>query len=699
MSATASESFEPLPAKLLARFEPLEVLGQGASGLVLRAREHGLDREVVLKLLRTQVLSSTRARERFLQEAQVLAGLSHPNLVQLLDYGLLDRGAYMVFPDEGGRSLDHVLGTQGTLGQGPLRELLDQMLAGLECLHGAGWVHRDVKPANILRCDDGTYRLLDLGLVRDLEGGAGLTATGSIVGTPAFMAPQQVAGAEPDATDDLYALGLVAYVAASGSNPMRGASMHETMRRQCEERPPPLASVAPDMPSDLTELIDSMVRKGRGKRPPSAASARTRLESPARHRAAPRRQARLRRPLLRGVLTLAVGVALAWVVAHPLSAPPPTQAPDPILAPRSPPWLEALGEEIRDLEPRADLAPQEWAKVRAGLSSLDAFLRWHDAGGGAEALGPAGRSRARDLDSDLGSLGYPRVLSPFLDLRPVPARPPPDSRIDYPRRRNGSPPHASTPWATSALATYHAGIADRIELGERLRAGFREGFPETLSASTRAGLMGISLLADWHLDIDRFPGLVAPRLRRDPVVRTEVLAWIGPGQRRTRDLVAVAAQAVRREGDAAAWVAGDLFAWLEHLRVFHLASSWHGPVGDLTGVLPRTPSEHLVHASVMLSVLRIRSDFGDKDPGAWATLGQHLRRALAGVGSPEADAWRWVGALECLTEAREHVEEEGVVLGRVLPATHPHDQDWWRRVVLRLSAQARVVASQVAAGS
>lgn len=269
-----------IPPGLRARFSVRDRLGGGATGDVLLADDAALGRTVVLKLVRLDGVAEGRLdelAERVLQEARILAGLRHPHIVTLLDFGRSGNTLYLVYPDGAGRDLMSVAPSRGRWSAEAVRRLLDEVLDALELLHEHDVVHRDLKPANVLQLADGRYQLIDLGLAKDMVRGQDLTATDSFLGTPLFASPEQVTGEDPDPRDDLYSLGVLAYQLLAGRNPFAADSLQEVLRRQLGYMPPPLHETSSLIPESLSRFVAELMAKDREDRPATAAAARARL--------------------------------------------------------------------------------------------------------------------------------------------------------------------------------------------------------------------------------------------------------------------------------------------------------------------------------------------------------------------------------------------------------------------------------------
>ena len=211
-------------------YEVEAVLGTGGMGVVFKARHVRLNRVVALKMALAGAYAGARERERFQREAESIAALRHPNVVQIHDVGDSHGKPYFTMEYvEGGSLAEKLAGTPL-----PVRNaaaLLANLAAAVHAAHASGIVHRDLKPANILLAADGTPKISDFGLARRLGGEAGLTRTGTALGTPSYMAPEQAKGTTgavgPSA--DVYALGAILYELLTGRPPFRAESPLDTL--------------------------------------------------------------------------------------------------------------------------------------------------------------------------------------------------------------------------------------------------------------------------------------------------------------------------------------------------------------------------------------------------------------------------------------------------------------------------------------
>ncbi|ONK12262.1 TerD family protein [Streptomyces sp. MP131-18] len=263
-------------------------LGAGGSGTVWEALDLRLERQVAVKLVSTITVGrDPRARERFEREAKLLAGLSSPFIVTVHDVGEArfdgesDSVLYLVMERLHGRSLDQMLAEDRALP--PLAEVArwgEHVCRALAVAHGSGVVHRDLKPANVMVGPDGLARVLDFGIAAVLAEStdhARLTSTGVVVGTPAYMSPEQIEGTAVGLASDLYSAGCVLYALATGRPPFHGGSLYQLLRQQMESAPEVPSVLRPGLPPGWDELILAMLAKRPGDRPGSAAEVADRL--------------------------------------------------------------------------------------------------------------------------------------------------------------------------------------------------------------------------------------------------------------------------------------------------------------------------------------------------------------------------------------------------------------------------------------
>ena len=258
------------PTTLGGRYELLEVVGRGGMGEVWAARDLRLGRKVAVKLLSPSVASEAGVRERFDEEARSAARLSHPNVVLVFDSGEHDGTPYLVMELLPGRTLaDEV--ALGPLEPERVRRMGLGVLGALGASHGAGILHRDIKPGNVLLAADDTVKLGDFGIAKSTEG-LHLTSAGMIVGTAAYLAPERVAGQPATPQSDLYAVGVVLYEALSGRKPFQGDTPIGLMLAVEAHEPIPLAEARPGLDSSLAATVERAMAKDPAARFSSAAA-------------------------------------------------------------------------------------------------------------------------------------------------------------------------------------------------------------------------------------------------------------------------------------------------------------------------------------------------------------------------------------------------------------------------------------------
>jgi beta-lactam-binding protein with PASTA domain len=260
------------PEIIAGRYKVAARIGAGGMGEVFRARDTTLRRMVAVKVLPAALASRPGFVERFRAEAQATARVSHPNVVQVYDWGS-DAGSYfMVMEYVRGRTLREILAAQERLAPVQAAAVADQLLAALEAAHASGLVHRDVKPENILVTLAGEVKVTDFGIAHIAEGGA---SSGDLVGTAAYAAPEQIRGEAVDGRTDLYAAGCVLYELLCGAPPFEGNPAHVLQEHLSTDVPPPSLE-APEA-SALDGVVTGATRRDPAQRYPSATAMRAAL--------------------------------------------------------------------------------------------------------------------------------------------------------------------------------------------------------------------------------------------------------------------------------------------------------------------------------------------------------------------------------------------------------------------------------------
>jgi serine/threonine protein kinase len=274
-SPTLGEDEAPAPGPALpavAGYEIVEVIGHGGMGVVYKARQLGLNRIVALKMVLAGASASPSSLARFRAEAEAVAQLAHPNIVQIYEIGEQNGCPFLALEYVSGGSLAQQL--DGTpVAPRQAAELVLALARAIEHAHERGIVHRDVKPANVLLLADGTPKVTDFGLAKRVGGSDVHTQTGAILGSPVYMSPEQAAGAldKIGPATDIYALGVILYELLTGRPPFRGASLIETIEQVREHEPAPPRTLQPRIPRDLEIICLKCLEKSPLRRYESAA--------------------------------------------------------------------------------------------------------------------------------------------------------------------------------------------------------------------------------------------------------------------------------------------------------------------------------------------------------------------------------------------------------------------------------------------
>ena len=238
------------------RYELDRRLGTGGMATVQLAFDTRLERNVAVKLLAEHLADDASFVSRFRREALAAARLVHPNVVQVFDFGLDEatHRNFIVMEYVDGQSCAEILRERGTLPPDEAVEILAQSCRGLDYAHRHGVVHRDVKPGNLMRSRDGMVKLADFGIAKAAEQ-SDITKVGSVLGTAAYLAPEQARGESAGPASDMYALGVVAYQLLAGRLPYDAASLTDLARLQDAGPPPRLDEVSPDIPPTLAATV------------------------------------------------------------------------------------------------------------------------------------------------------------------------------------------------------------------------------------------------------------------------------------------------------------------------------------------------------------------------------------------------------------------------------------------------------------
>ena len=240
----------------IGRYRVDGLLGTGAMGEVYRAYDPVIDRPVAIKVVRPELISGSASQQwlqRFRREARAAGRRFHPNIVAILDFGEDDGVPFLAMEYVEGRSLDAVLKASGPLRPGPSAAIITQVLAALGFAHESGIVHRDVKPSNIMVLDDGNVKVADFGIARIDT--SEFTIVGDLLGTPAYMSPEQLSGAPVDKRADLFAAGVIFFEMLTGVKPFRGKSLTEIMSYMEKRGPEDIRTLNPGVPDAVKRVL------------------------------------------------------------------------------------------------------------------------------------------------------------------------------------------------------------------------------------------------------------------------------------------------------------------------------------------------------------------------------------------------------------------------------------------------------------
>ncbi len=249
-----------LQGRTIGQYQILEEIGRGGMAIVYRAFQPSLNRHVAVKVLPRQFSFDGEFVERFHREAKAAASLRHPNIVVIYDVGQQDDVHYIAMELLEGPTLKDLIQQQGSLPPERVVHIVRQAASALDYAHRQGFVHRDVKPANIFVGSDDHTTLADFGIAKAASG-TQLTRSGVLMGTPEYMSPEQAQGLDIDHRTDVYALAIAAYQMLSGRVPFGGTTPHAVLYQQIHEPPPPIRTLRPDLSPGLEGVLDKSLAK------------------------------------------------------------------------------------------------------------------------------------------------------------------------------------------------------------------------------------------------------------------------------------------------------------------------------------------------------------------------------------------------------------------------------------------------------
>ncbi len=343
----------------LGSYRVLQVLGSGGMGVVYLAEDTRLQRLVALKVLRSNLAEDVPSRQRFLQEARAIAAIASDHIVPIYEVNE-DRGLpFLAMPVLRGETLAARLAREGRLPADEVGRIGREVAQGLSAAHRRGLVHRDVKPGNIWLESPAEgcasrVKLLDFGLVQVIGDRRPLTEYGTVVGTPEYMAPEQASGEPVDARSDLFSLGSVLYVMAAGRPPFQGKNSLSVLRSVCQDTPPSLRELAPDMPEYLVALVEKLHARDRNRRCQTAQEVIDWLErGPNRIPSTRRRSSGRRWFAAAALLLMVIGGLTAWAAQF---------------AGRGQPIPQTVARQVKD---NAAAEPTEGRNEKTALAAAD----------------------------------------------------------------------------------------------------------------------------------------------------------------------------------------------------------------------------------------------------------------------------------------------------------------------------------------
>jgi serine/threonine protein kinase len=276
---TNAAAGENIPAELLSalrrdlakQYQITDLLGRGGMSLVYLAQEVELNRQVAIKVLPLQLLHGADAAERFEREGKISASLDHPHIVPIFRVGSTSTFLWYTMKRIRGRSLEQIIRERGGLPLADMLSIVQQVGDALQYAHRQGVVHRDVKPANVMIEESGWAYVCDFGVARAF-GSVSLTQTGASLGTPRYMAPEQVEGKPVDGRCDQYSLAILIWEALTGTLPFTGESVGELIRKHLLEPAPRLSDARRDIPVNVSDAVSRAMSKNPAERFPDVAA-------------------------------------------------------------------------------------------------------------------------------------------------------------------------------------------------------------------------------------------------------------------------------------------------------------------------------------------------------------------------------------------------------------------------------------------
>ncbi|HEV8537931.1 MAG TPA: serine/threonine-protein kinase, partial [Bacteroidota bacterium] len=253
-----------MEGKILSHYRIIEKLGEGGMGVVYKAEDLTLRRFVAIKVFPSIATASVEERNRFFQEARLASSLNHPNIVIIHEFDEVGGNAFMVSECVEGRTLNAIM-QEAPLSIEKVLDVAIQTASGIAAAHVRGIVHRDIKPDNVMVTREGQVKVMDFGLAR-LVGSSHMTSAGSLIGTFAYMSPEQINEQEIDARSDIFSFGTLLYQSATGKLPFQGKTIAELLSSIARKHPESPKISRPELPDELVRIIVKALHKDRSRR-------------------------------------------------------------------------------------------------------------------------------------------------------------------------------------------------------------------------------------------------------------------------------------------------------------------------------------------------------------------------------------------------------------------------------------------------
>jgi tetratricopeptide (TPR) repeat protein len=375
------------------RYRVKSLLGMGGMGAVYLVHDKELDRDVAMKLIRSNIADDAETLERFKREIQLSSRVTHPNVLRVFDLGEADGIKFLTMQFVDGRDLSTILKKKGKLPNDRLLHIFRQVAEGLKAAHDQGVIHRDLKPQNIMIDSTDRVYVTDFGLAKSSEQ-SGMTQTGAVIGTPFYMSPEQVKGEKVTPQSDIYALGVILYQMAAGVVPFTGGSPFEVMIARIQKPPRPIAEINPELPAYVQKIIARCLAVDASLRYQNVAEVLQDLDAQS-FRSTIRYQAMSRRWVKPAAAAAVAAVVLAaaglWIYQRGREAKPVVQKPRSVLVAD---FANHTGDAVFDgtLEPAFTLALE-------GASFVNSYSR-----SSARKVAAQLQPDAKDLDPNLARL-------------------------------------------------------------------------------------------------------------------------------------------------------------------------------------------------------------------------------------------------------------------------------------------------------